>query len=126
MVDGGFATTPPPTPPICFFIHLSPTQADDSSPWPASGRPGDNAVNARKSSEGGRCEGDEEGHLVYQAGLVMKGRCRCRPVPVLGADFKSSAGVKSVETQRLAFVARRRAGVHAGNGSVWKSGGVHR
>lgn len=58
------------------FHARSSTQADDSSPWPASGRPGDNAVNARKSSAVGSCEDDEEGHLVYHAGLVMKERCR--------------------------------------------------
>lgn len=65
---------------LCFFIHVSWTQADDSSPWPASGCPGDNAVNAggdraRKSSEERGCEDDEEGHLVYHVGLVMKARC---------------------------------------------------
>ncbi|TWW75229.1 Dual specificity protein kinase CLK4 [Takifugu flavidus] len=53
--------------------------ADDSSPWPALGCPGDNAVNAqddrvRKSSEGKSCEDEEEGHLVYHVGLVMKER----------------------------------------------------
>lgn len=62
------------------FIYVSSTQADDSSPWPASGCPGDNAVNAevervRKISEGKSCEVEEEGHLVYHIGLVMKERC---------------------------------------------------
>lgn len=55
-------------------------QADDSAPWPASGCPGDNAVNAeddrkKKNSEEQSCGDDEEGHLVYRAGLVMKDRC---------------------------------------------------
>lgn len=66
--------------PTHFFIHVSSTQADDSSPWPALGCPGDNAVNGqddrvRKSSGGKSCEDEEEGHLVYHVGLVMKERC---------------------------------------------------
>lgn len=40
----------------------------------------DNAVNAdddgvTRSHEGKSCEDDEEGHLIYHVGLVMKGRC---------------------------------------------------
>lgn len=79
-LDGEMSLHPSPTDPFHFFIHVSSPQAGDSSPWLASGCPGDNAVNAqdhraRKSSEGRSCEGDEEGHLVYHVGLVMKERC---------------------------------------------------
>lgn len=130
---------PPSAPPFGFFIHVSSLQADDSSPRLASGCPGDNAVNAqddraRKSSEGRSCEGDEEGHLVYHVGLVMKERCAyatpgSRPafgpcgsvglkLAATGAklaasttDFsfshRSLACVKYVEIQCLGFVPHR-------------------
>lgn len=59
---------------------MSWTQPDDNSPRPESVCLGDNAVDAdddgvRRSHGGGSCEDDEEGHLVYHVGLVMKERC---------------------------------------------------
>ncbi|XP_047462130.1 dual specificity protein kinase CLK4-like isoform X2 [Mugil cephalus] len=55
--------------------------ADDTSLRPEPAPPGDNAVSAaaeddgvKKSREGETCEDDEEGHLLYHVGLVMKER----------------------------------------------------
>lgn len=44
----------------------------------------DNAVSgdddgAKKSDGGNSCEDDEEGHLVYHVGLLMKERCMWQP-----------------------------------------------
>ncbi|KAM9348557.1 dual specificity protein kinase CLK4-like [Symphorus nematophorus] len=52
---------------------------DDNSPQFESAFLGDNAVNAdddevKKSHKGQSCEDDEEGHLVYHIGLVLKER----------------------------------------------------
>lgn len=74
--------------PLPFFIPLSSTQADDRSPWPSSACPGDDAANAdddgaRKSSGRRSCKDDEEGHLVYHVGLVLKDRCACLVLSVL-------------------------------------------
>lgn len=80
--------TQPPTPafitPSSVCVQHS-TQPDDNSLQLESAFLGDNAVNAdddgvRRSHKGKSCEDDEEGHLVYHIGLVMKERCnRHRP-----------------------------------------------
>lgn len=69
-------------PPPHFFVYVSSSQADDSLQWPTLRRPGDNAVNAKNDGDNSR-EDDEEGHLVYHVGLVMKKRCKRHPVLIL-------------------------------------------
>lgn len=56
------------------------TQPDDNSLQLESAFLGDKAVNAdddgvQKSHKGKSCEDDEDGHLVYHIGLVLKNRC---------------------------------------------------
>lgn len=56
------------------------TQADDNSIQLESPFLGDNAVSTdddgvKKSHNGKSCEDDEDGHLVYHNGLVLKDRC---------------------------------------------------
>ncbi|KAG8008505.1 Dual specificity protein kinase CLK4 [Nibea albiflora] len=66
---------------VVTFLHLSlQPNSDDNSPPLESAFLGDNAVNAggddgaERSHEGKSCEDDEEGHLIYHTGFVMKER----------------------------------------------------
>ncbi|XP_070699682.1 dual specificity protein kinase CLK1-like isoform X2 [Pempheris klunzingeri] len=70
---GGLSQRSPCTPPG------SAASPDDNSPQRESAFQGDRAVNAaddgvKRSHRGKSCEDDEEGHLVYHVGLVMKHR----------------------------------------------------
>lgn len=78
--------TQPPTPAfvasssVCCICVQRSTQPDNNSLQLESAFLGDNAVNAgddgvKRSHKGKSCEDDEEGHLAYHIGLVMKERC---------------------------------------------------
>lgn len=73
-LEGGFVVT------LCFpssCVHVSQTQLDGNS---QQLRRLDDAVSrdedgVKKSDGGNSCEDDEEGHLIYHIGLLMKERC---------------------------------------------------
>ena len=73
---------PPPQTPTLALVPSPPTQPDDPSLRLESASLADSAVSAgghgvKKSQEVPSCEeeDEEEGHLVYHVGLVLKGRC---------------------------------------------------